>query len=289
MMPGMVVPGMMMPGMPSQAAEAPSTQAQAAPSPPSHPALREEAKAASAAPPPFASKAVSVIPKAFKAASVAPAPATAKAASATPEGSKAPSVATAPPAATAKAPSMAAAPPTRPKESSSAAAPPSRSKASSSAACPACEKAEGHPVEGDVKFDKPMTELKPWLIVGGRPNLAATPQKLQRKIAITNCQNREECDTHRQECERMGIPFLAMNPNFHRPVEKWAALFRNVQGIVQNSCKRIVVVCNGGPPQVSSRGLRPVGAERWTLCGSGGRVYFSTPPMGRAVGDKMVR
>ena len=137
MMPGMVVPGMMMPGMPSQAAEAPSTQAQAAPSPPSHPALREEAKAASAAPPPFASKAVSAIPKAFKAASVAPAPATAKAASATPEGSKAPSVATAPPAATAKAPSMAAAPPTRPKESSSAAAPPSRSKASSSAAAPA--------------------------------------------------------------------------------------------------------------------------------------------------------
>ena len=44
-----------------------------------------------------------------------------------------------------------------------------------------------------------------------------------------------------------------------------------------------------GPPQVSSRGLRPVGAERWTLCGSGGRVYLSTPPMGKAVGDKMVR
>ena len=190
-----------------------------------------------------------------------------------------PSVATAPPAATAKAPWMAAAPPTRPKESSSAAAPPSRSKASSSAAAPANDsdgsedsedevvqpakkqkviQSKAMPVKKkgcpefewntiyDVKFGKPMMELKPWLIVGGRPNLAAIPQKLQRKIAIINCQNREECDTHRQECERMGIPFLAMNPNFHRPVEKWAALFRNLQGIVQNSCKRIVVVCNGG-------------------------------------------
>ena len=103
------------------------------------------------------------------------------------------------------------------------------------------------------------TELKHWLVVGGRFDLAKIPQKLQRKIAIINCQNREclgltvslavvlqmeakvrfilycmeysalpmtvawhlrECNSHRQECEGLGIPFLAMNPNFHRPLEK---------------------------------------------------------------------
>ena len=35
------------------------------------------------------------------------------------------------------------------------------------------------------------TELKHWLVVGGRFDLAKIPQKLQRKIAIINCQNRE--------------------------------------------------------------------------------------------------
>ena len=103
------------------------------------------------------------------------------------------------------------------------------------------------------------TELKHWLVVGGRFDLAKIPQKLQRKIAIINCQNREclgltvslavvlqmeakvrfilycmeysalpmtvawhlrECDSHRQQCEGLGIPFLAMNPNWLRPVEK---------------------------------------------------------------------
>ena len=33
------------------------------------------------------------------------------------------------------------------------------------------------------------TELKHWLVVGGRFDLAKIPQKLQRKIAIINCQN----------------------------------------------------------------------------------------------------
>ncbi|CAL1143677.1 unnamed protein product [Cladocopium goreaui] len=98
----------------------------------------------------------------------------------------------------------------------------------------------------DLKFGKPLTELKDWLVVGGRFDLAKIPQKLQRKIAIINCQNREECDSHRQQCEGLGIPFLAMNPNFHRPLEKWAALFRSVRGIVENGRKTIVVVCNGG-------------------------------------------
>ena len=103
------------------------------------------------------------------------------------------------------------------------------------------------------------TELKDWLVVGGRFDLSKIPQKLQRKIAIINCQNREclgltvslavvlqmeakvrfilycmeysalpmtvawhlrECDSHRQQCEGLGIPFLAMNPNWLRPVEK---------------------------------------------------------------------